>query len=157
MNEFTVLLHTHSQGRSFQVIATLFWYKCWATDEFKCFTESFAPSFHPWSVSALATVNMFGYLNTFKYCSRKLCLHGWRVSGHWVVGYSCGFWFLDSTLLLFTVPYLLILSMNKFGNQNTIAYSRCGRTRNLNSGRFNLKINSTIYENLPSNSIQKQL
>ena len=61
--------------------------------------------------------------------------HDQRSSFPWLADCSCGFWFQESHLLLFSVPFLsyqcFVVSV---GNKNCTAYSRYGLTRDLFCG-----------------------
>ena len=61
---------------------------------------------------------------------------GWCDQGPWFAGVSCGFWFQETALLLFSVPFLFYqcLVLNVHGDQIRNACSRCGRTRHLYYG-----------------------
>ena len=93
-----------------------------------------------WSKSpiALAVLNQFRYLNTSKVALELIFVHGWWDQSSGFTRVNCGFWFQESSLLLFSVRFIFYqwLVLNVGTMHNCTVYSRCGRIGDLYSGRI---------------------
>ena len=142
LNVFTVLLLTTSQGRGFQVGAMLIGKKWGANDVLKRLTMNFFPLFRVLSLKSqskrsieLTQLNLFRYLNTSLSCPLGLIRTRLVSSKSLSRCQQQWFWISGIIFAAFLCALSIVsMSLRKCGYQNWTAYSRWGRTRDLQSG-----------------------